>query len=188
MGAMLGTAFEIVVNSLFPDITAPAGAYAIVGMAAMFAASAHAPITAIIILMELTDDYRIILPLMLTVIIATLLSRILLNKQSIYTLKLTRRGVNIEKGRDIDVLQGVLVSEAMTSNLPAVTLGTTLGALSDMFNYTHYHGFPVLDEQGNLWGIVTVTDLDKALQAKLPSDTDVGDISYTAPQITRILS
>ena len=75
MGAMLGAAFELAVNRLFPGVAAPPGAYALVGMAAVFAAAGHAPITAVIILFELTGDYRIILPLMLTVVIATLLSQ-----------------------------------------------------------------------------------------------------------------
>ncbi|MFQ5578321.1 MAG: chloride channel protein, partial [Anaerolineae bacterium] len=66
MGAMLGASYELVVNGLFPGIAAPPGAYALVGMGAVFAASAHVPITAVIILFELTGDYRIILPLMLS--------------------------------------------------------------------------------------------------------------------------
>ena len=102
MGAMLGTAFEIALRGFFPDIVAPPGAYALLGMASVFAASAHAPITAIIILGELTDDQAIVLPLMLSVIVATLVSRRLLRGQSIYTLKLTKRGVNIERGRDVE--------------------------------------------------------------------------------------
>lgn len=176
MGAMLGTAFEILLQGIFPDIPAPAGAYALVGMAAVFAASAHAPITAIMILTELTDDHRIILPLMLTVIVATLVSRVLLNKQSIYTLKLTRRGINLQRGRDVDVLQGVLVGEAMTSKVHTVTASMTLEELSDTFNYTHHHGFPILDESGALWGIVTVSDLDRAISEKIPLDSDVCQI------------
>ena len=78
LGAMLGTAFAIGVETLFPGVVAPPGAYALLGMAAVFAASAHAPITAIIILGELTDDHRIVLPLMLAVIVATLTSRLLM--------------------------------------------------------------------------------------------------------------
>ena len=88
--------------------------YALVGMAAVFAASAHAPIPAVIILFELTGDYRIILPLMLTVVISTLVSELILRGESIYTLKLSRRGVHLKRGRDVDILQGVTVGEAMT--------------------------------------------------------------------------
>jgi chloride channel protein, CIC family len=177
MGAMLGTAFELVINMLFPDIAAPAGAYALVGMAAVFAASAHAPITAVIILSELTDDHRIVLPLMLTVIVATIVSRRLLNNQSIYTLKLMRRGVNIQSGRDADIMQSVIVDEVITHDVRVVTTSMTIGELLDTFNYTHSHGFSVLNEHGKLWGIVTVSDLDRAHAQSLPHDTNVTVIS-----------
>ncbi len=172
MGAMLGTAFEIALRGFFPDLVAPPGAYALLGMASVFAASAHAPITAIIILGELTDDQAIVLPLMLSVIVATLVSRRLLRGQSIYTLKLTKRGVNIERGRDVDIMQGVLVKEVMGRNVDTVAADMTIAKLSDVFDFTHSHGFPVLDQEGKLWGIVTVSDLDRArdqdLQANLP--------------------
>ena len=105
MGAMLGTAFELVARAIFPGILAPPGAYALVGMASVFAASAHAPITAILILFELTGDYRIILALMLSVVIATLVAQKLLGGESIYTLKLSRRGVRLQAGRDVDIMQ-----------------------------------------------------------------------------------
>lgn len=173
MGAMLGTGFEIVVNTLFPNIPAPPGAYALVGMAAVFAASAHAPITALIIAFELTDDSRIILPMMLTVVVATLLSRMLLHKESIYTLKLTRRGVRLQRGRDVDVLQGVTVSEVMTYDLRTISANSTLSELITSFSQTHSHGYPVLDHEGLLSGLVTISDLDRALANNVPRETEV---------------
>ena len=97
MGAMLGAAFQLALIRIFPALLAPAGAYALVGMAAVFAAGAHAPITAVLILFELTGDYRIILPLMLTVVVATTLAQRMLGGESIYTLKLTRRGVRLRR-------------------------------------------------------------------------------------------
>ena len=68
MGAMLGASFGQIAHSLFPEIVAPSGAYALVGMAAFFGGAAHAPITAILILFEMTGDYQIILPLMLSTV------------------------------------------------------------------------------------------------------------------------
>ncbi|HVS99383.1 MAG TPA: chloride channel protein [Solirubrobacterales bacterium] len=95
IGAMLGTAFGAGVHDLLPGVTASAGAYGLVGMAAVFAAAGRAPITAVLIVFELTADYKIILPLMLAVVVATGLSH-LLSADSIYTLKLRRRGIDIE--------------------------------------------------------------------------------------------
>ena len=68
---MLGSAYGDGVHQLLPGSTAAAGAYGLVGMGAVFAAAARAPITAVIIMFELTGDYRIILPLMFAIALAT---------------------------------------------------------------------------------------------------------------------
>ena len=176
MGAMLGTAFELSIRILFPSIVAPPGAYALVGMAAVFAASAYAPITAIIILFELTGDYRIILPLMLTVVVATLLAHKMLKGESIYTLKLSRRGVHLQSGQDIDVMDGLTVDEIMTRDFDTIPTDTTLSELARILSESRHHGIAILDEQGKLWGLVTITDLDRAIYQNLPGDTPVSVI------------
>ncbi|MGB3091949.1 MAG: chloride channel protein, partial [Candidatus Zixiibacteriota bacterium] len=89
MGATLGGFFGNLVHLAFPLITATPGAYALVGMSAMVAGTTHAPITAMLIIFELTGDYRIILPLMLASVVATLVAN-KLHVDSIYTLKLSR--------------------------------------------------------------------------------------------------
>ena len=176
MGAMLGAAFGLVVNAIFPLIPAPPGAYALVGMAAVFSAAAHAPMTAVIIVFELTGDYRIILPLMLTVGVATLLSRILLKGESIYTLKLSRRGIHLKAGRDVDILQGVFVSDVMTSEFDTVSHDMTIVELSETFSRIRRNGFPVLDSTGKLWGMVTINDLEIAVQQNIPRRAKVSEI------------
>ncbi|MBN1310588.1 MAG: chloride channel protein [Anaerolineae bacterium] len=176
MGAMLGTAFGLIVNLLFPEITAPPGAYALVGMAAVFAAGAHAPITAVLILFELTGDYRIILPMMLTVVIATVLARVMLQGESIYSLKLTRRGIRLQRGRDIDIMQNVTVGEVMQESPDAVTPDMTIVQLSEALSRGHHRGLVVLDQSGALWGIVTIEDLERAVNQDLPRRTTVAEI------------
>lgn len=93
MGAMLGGAFGSVVHGYFPDWTAGSGAYAMVGMAAFFAAAAKAPTTSILILFEMTNDYRIMLPLMAATVGSVYVSQRLF-PYTIYTLKLQRRGID----------------------------------------------------------------------------------------------
>ena len=178
MGAMMGATFGQAVNLLFPEITAPAGAYALVGMAAFFSGAAHAPVTAILILFEMTGDYQIILPLMLTTVISTLISR-LLSKDSIYTLKLSRRGVHLEQGQDIDVMQGVNVREIMTTDTDTVSPDLPIPFLVEVFDSTHHHGLPVSDADGNLVGVVTLQDLDEALGEPNFEDRRVIDIATT---------
>jgi CIC family chloride channel protein len=161
IGAMTGGVFGMLVHQMWPNITAAPGAYALVGMSAVFAGAAHAPITAIIILFEMTNDYRIILPLMLATVVSTLLSQ-RLRRENIYTLKLSRRGVRLEQGRDIDVMRGVLVGEAMTTNVDTVNADLSLVELDRAFHETHHHGFPVLNGDGGLFGVVTIQDLERA--------------------------
>ncbi len=103
MGAMLGAAFGAGAHDLLPGIAGPAGAYGLIGMGAVFAATARAPMTAILVIFELTGDYRIMLPLMLAVVIATALAS-RLSPESIYTLKLLRRGIPLHARRPLDVL------------------------------------------------------------------------------------
>ncbi len=176
LGSMLGAAFGVVMHAVMPFTPAPAGAYALVGMGAVFAAAAQAPMTAVIILFELTGDYRIILPLMLTVVVATLLARKIMHRQSIYTIKLSRRGVNLRFGRDIDVLQGVQVSEVMRTEIDTLDHNLSLKGFSESLGRKHHQGFPILDDEGQLWGIVTVSDLENAVRAHMPKKTVVSQI------------
>jgi CIC family chloride channel protein len=92
-GAMLGNAFGSLAHGLFPSWTASSAAYGLVGMAAVFAAAAEAPITAITIVFEMSNDYTIILPLMVCTVIATIIGRRLLGS-TIYEMKLVRRGID----------------------------------------------------------------------------------------------
>lgn len=112
-GAMLGEAVGLVGNHLAPSSIGSPGAYALIGMGAFFAGSARAPITAVIILFELTGEYTIILPLMLAVVLATAVSRAL-SRDTIYTLKLTRRGITLgQPGSAADVLRSQQVATCM---------------------------------------------------------------------------
>jgi chloride channel protein, CIC family len=101
IGAMAGTAFGMVVHALFPALPVSPGAYGLVGMAAVFAGASHAPITALVIVFELTGQYSIILPLMAAVALSTGISH-LVSRETIYTLKLLRRGVDIGAGSALD--------------------------------------------------------------------------------------
>ncbi len=182
MGAMLGGAFGSLAHLALPNITAPYGAYALVGMAALFAAATQAPITAIIIVFEMSGDYRLILPLMFATVISTFVSE-RLRKENIYTLKLIRRGIQLRSGRDIDVMQGVTVSEVMRTDVDTVGPELTLAQLLDVLSRTHHHGLIVLDRNGELWGIVTVTDVDKAVADNLPRRTTVAEIGTPADKL-----
>ncbi|MCB0061315.1 MAG: chloride channel protein [Caldilineaceae bacterium] len=176
MGAVLGGIVGTGAHWLWPTVAVNPGAYAIVGMAAVFSGAARAPITAILIVFEMSNDYKLILPLMLATVLATLLAELLF-RESIYTLKLRLKGITLQRGRDIDVLESLRVSEVMVAKMETVRMDTTLVEASDLFAETHSHGFPVLDENGALWGIVTVSDLDRVVADELPRSTPVSEFA-----------
>lgn len=112
IGAMFGATFGMILHNITPSYSGAIGPYALVGMGAVFAGAARAPITAIVILFELTGDYTIILPLMLAIAVATIASRVFM-KETIYTLKLRRRGVDVSKRSNIDHLNCQTVDSIM---------------------------------------------------------------------------
>ena len=161
MGAMLGCGYGHLMNLFFPEFTAPAGAYALVGMAAFFSGAAHAPITAVFILFEMTGQYEIIMPLMISSVISTLISRGI-SSDSIYTLKLKRRGVVLQQDQhDVDLMQGITSGEAMNRHPEMVTMDMSLEQLMEEFARTHYQALPVVDEQKRLTGIVNIRSIDQ---------------------------
>jgi CIC family chloride channel protein len=162
MGAMAGGFFGNVVHAIFPDITASAGAYSIVGMAAVVGGTTHGPLSAILILFEMTGNYRIILPLMITCIISSVAAGQLL-KESIYTFKLARRGVNIRAGKEVNVLRAIPVEEAMNPNVETMAENLNLGKVGEKIAKSKYNSFPVVDEQGQLTGILSYLDYHDVL-------------------------
>jgi len=162
-GAMLGGAFGYIIKYLAPGIHLDIGAYSLVGMASVFAAAARAPLTAMLIVFEMSNDYQLILPLMAAGMTASYLAQ-WLEPDSIYTIKLTSRGLRFEQGRDLDIMQGVNVEEVM--NHAPVTIGKdqSLAELFALFQETHLQGFPVMANDEDLFGVVTLQDMERALQ------------------------
>jgi len=162
IGAMLGVAFSKLTLILLPDTGIEPGACALIGMAAVFAAAANAPISAILFLFELTGDYKIILPLMAAVIMAYLVIRGL-TSESIYTLKLVRRGFGMKNRKRSDLLDYIIVEEAMSRNVITVSNDQFVEKAGLMIKNTRHRGFPVVDQNNKLCGIITHKDINKAI-------------------------
>ncbi len=165
IGAMLGQAFGAVMNILFPEVTAPAGAYALVGMAAMVSGATHATITAILIIFEMTSDYRIILPLMAASVTATFVAN-RLYQQSIYTLKLARKGINIKYGREVNIMSSLKVGEVMETECETIPPDLSLERIVDRFDETNLEALPVVHRDGPLMGMVTFGDIRDVLMGR----------------------
>ncbi len=162
IGAMLGSAYGIGVHHLLPGSAGAVGAYALVGMGAVFAGAARAPITAVVILFELTGEYSIILPLMLAVVLATAVSR-LLSHDTVYTLKLRRRGIDLEgpvPGAPLGAQHVGTVMEPLPAPLPATT---PLADAAGLLSRSGHGALPVVDGAGAYVGVVTARAVAEAL-------------------------
>ncbi|MFF9408111.1 chloride channel protein [Streptomyces anandii] len=162
IGAMLGSAYGIGVHHLLPGTAGAVGAYALIGMGATFAGGARAPITAVVILFELTGEYSIILPLMLAVVLATATSRLLF-RDTIYTFKLRRRGIDLAgpaPGARIGAQHVGAVMEPLPCPMPA---STTLADAADLLSLSGHGALPAVDDTGKYVGVVTAQAVAEAL-------------------------
>ncbi len=155
MGATLGAAFGVVVHQLFPAITATPGAYALVAMGGLVAGTTRAPITAIIIVFELTNDYHIILPLMITTIISTIISSYF-TRESIYTLKLVRRGIHLKDGSEVNVMKSIFVRDVYDTQFSAIHPDDKFNTVVRKVVQSHGQEFPVLNNNDEIIGTISV--------------------------------
>lgn len=174
-GAMLGGAYGTVVHSIFPTSTAAAGAYALVGMGATLAGTVRAPLTAVLILFELTRDYNIILPLMFACVVSNSISNSL-HEESMFTEVLKRRGFTIRRGKEVNIMEAMFVRDNMRTNVHTISVEDTAKDLLDLMQSSRHAGFPVLDGNKKLCGIVTLEDMrEKVNYGEL--DTSISQIA-----------
>lgn len=153
MGAMLGSAFGAVVHQLAPSVTTAPGAYGLVGMGAVFAGAARAPITAVVILFELTGEYSIILPMMTAIVVAALVSRRLAGG-TVYSLKLRRRGIDLD-APPVDPRLTWRVAGVMEPVPDPLPGALSLADAARLLALSTHGALPVLDDQGAYQGVIT---------------------------------
>ncbi|MCD6161989.1 MAG: chloride channel protein [candidate division Zixibacteria bacterium] len=176
LGAMVGGFFGTIMNNLFPGITAPPAAYALVGMGAVVAGATHATITSILIVFEMTGDYRIMLPMMVATVFATLVAR-WLNNESIYTLKLVRQGINLSAGKDISILNEIKVSDVMETHYKSIPIHLSFRGIMRLMEESKENTYPVIDN-GKFYGMLSFQDLRSILtQQVVPELIIASDIA-----------
>ncbi|MBF0460049.1 MAG: chloride channel protein [Magnetococcales bacterium] len=158
LGAMLGGSFGTFVHTLFPDLSAASGAYALVGMGSMVAAVLGAPLTSILILFELTNDYRIMLALMLSSIVASLLVN-QVYRDSVYTRVLRRKNINLWSGRESGLLNQIPVATVMQRDCERLVETMTIPQVREKIRQSREDNYLVVDDEGRLKGIVSAQDI-----------------------------
>ncbi len=163
VGAMFGGVFGQFLEMIFPGQVAGFGAYAMAGMAALLAGTAHAPMTAILLLFEMSDNYLLILPLMTASVLSTVVASRLM-PDSIYTLPLSRRGILLRDHQDTAILRRLRVGDAMRPPTETIVETTTFDRIVRRLLQSDQHDFPVVDARGRLTGSISLADVREFLR------------------------
>ena len=182
LGATLGASFGLVCNLLAPGLSANPGVYAIVGMGAVVAGTTHGTLSAILIVYEMTSDYRIILPIMISAGLAAVIAR-MIDHESIYTKKLSRREESVARGHEMHRLEHIMVRDVMIRHFPTLRHTDHLTEIIRVARAnSHIESLPVMDDHGKLLGIIRPGDLLRVLDTDIaPQLVNAGDIALKAP-------
>ncbi|HEX9727254.1 MAG TPA: chloride channel protein [Gemmatimonadales bacterium] len=162
IGATLGGGLAVAAEAALPTWAIRPEAFALAGMAGLVAGATHAPLTAIMIVFEMSGDYALILPIMLTAAISYITAK-RLYPESVYSAWLTRRGERIGYGRDISVLEQVTVREVYRPNPDVIAEDASLPGILAALGRSTQTEFPVLDADGRLVGMIAYNDIRTVL-------------------------
>ncbi len=161
-GAALGALFASSVGALFPSIQQAPAAFVVVGMAALIAGVTHAPIMSMVLLVELTHDLGLVLPLTLATVASALTARFLA-RDSIFTESLRARGVPIDMGIEELTLRRIRVRDLVRSGLASLRVNTPLDAVLERFRETRLDVIYVTDGDGSFCGSIDLHDVKDLL-------------------------
>jgi len=157
LGAVAGGSFGHLAVKFLPGMQIAPGAYALVGMGAFLAAATHAPMTAIFLLFEITDSYEVIIPIMLSCVIGTAVARHF-KQDSLETVELSRLGIDLEAGKERNIMKSLSVAEVMVREVEAIPEYMTLRQFTRFIETTQHTNFPLVNSDGELTGIISVQD------------------------------
>jgi CIC family chloride channel protein len=157
IGAMSGGAFRALSTLLLPGLTGPRGSYALVGLGTFLAACTHAPLTAIFLLFEMTGNYEIALPALITSILAVIVASSI-EPESIDTLGLARAGTNLRPPRE-QIMDLIPVSAAFHRTFDPIPASAHVAEILHAIGESRATSFPVLDAEERLLGTISVHDI-----------------------------
>ncbi len=160
LGSATGFGFGLLLNYMFPGADlASNSAYGLVGMSGMVAGLMHAPLTGMFLALEVTGGYRLILPLMITSVMAMLVSYYF-DMGSIYTRDLKRKGFLARKGSDMHLLRTMEIRELIDSDSAIIYEDMLLRDFVEIFKTARRNVFPVVERESEKWlGVVYLDDI-----------------------------
>ncbi len=159
IGTMAGASFRAIANFLAPGLTGPAGSYALVGLGGFLGAATHAPLTALLLLFEMTrGDWTVVLPAMITTLTALVVAR-LIERESIDSYSLAQEGKTLAIGRDRLILTQLPVTDAIEHDVRTVPAKALLSAVMTAASETAQTTLPVIGQDGELVGLIVTREL-----------------------------
>jgi len=182
LGATIGASFGLVCNLLIPEWSANPGVYAIVGMGAVVAGTTHGVLSAILIVYEMTGNYYVILPIMAASGLSSLVA-MLIDPESIYHKKLSRRGETIARGQDMHRMEHIMVRDVMVRHFPVVKHTDNVTEIVRVAQANpHIESLPVKNDEDRLVGIIRPEDLHRVLDSDIPPQlVNAEDIALATP-------
>jgi len=184
VGGMAGATLSKAVN-LFSPAGISENNFALVGMAGVMAGVMHAPLTAIFLIAEITGGYTLFIPLIVTATLSyvTILA---FERQSIYTMRLAKRGELMTHHKDKNVLVMLSVEDVLEKDFKKVNVEGHLGDLVKAISKSKRNLFPVVDEEKVLVGIISLDDVrDIIFHTELYDKTTINEIMHLPPAIIR---
>ncbi|MDT8446673.1 MAG: chloride channel protein [bacterium] len=162
IGAMIGASFGFIADWLLPGMNIKPGSYALVGMGAFLAASTHAPMTAIFLLFEVTNNYQVIIPIMFASVIGVMVARALC-PDSLDSMELSRKGIVLHAGKEESILSKVLIEKVMITNFETIQENMTFAEFMVIFPNSKSQYYPVINDEGKMTGVVSFQDIREIL-------------------------
>ncbi len=183
IGAMLGGAFGIIATEAFPHLSSGHGAYTIIGMGAVAGAVLGAPISTILMVMEMTDDYAITIAVMIATSIACIITH-QYQRHSFFTWQLERRGLALKGGRDVGLLPAIQVRDVMSARYETVAPETPIATLRLRLRDAPGGELFVTGPDGRLSGTIAAADLgEAAFDTSRDTELTARDVARPRPKV-----
>lgn len=179
IGAMTGAVFGTGIHWIFPEMSASPETYAIVGMGAVAAAVMQAPLTIVLMLFELTNDYTLILPIMVAVIVSAY-SYKGLSMHSLYVQNLLNEGVNIKHGREVSILDSIKVKDVMNPVVTTIPEEMPFRKIIESISHSKNFYFPVVNSEGDMTSIISFNDIREMI-----FEEELGDLVVAGELATK---
>ncbi len=184
LGAAFGGAYGLAAESLVPGLAGPGGAYAVAGMAGVFAAAAAAPITSLLLAIEVSQDYGLVVPVMVVVVISTAVGQLLM-RETIYSEGLRRIGIDLSRERAMDQLEGVPVASAYVPAAAQLQPDMSLADVRLAFERTNADILPVVDGR-KVVGLISSRELLATLDLSGAAEPLAGDLMSRPAVVVRV--